>query len=300
MITSKTAHGKVILIGEHSAVYGYKALVYPVLNATVTISIQLSTNKKLISPFYQGSFKNAPSFLSPYLNLVEALLKSLQLNEVQIQLDGNLPIAAGMGFSAAVARATIEAMYELAKIPLDHTTLKSWIHQGEIYAHGKPSGIDMEAIMHEDPLIFENGQSKRTLRFNQGYLLITYSNIKGQTKDAVAYIQSLPQEVKTPHLEALGSLADQLQNTHDKKIIGTIFNQAHDHLKSLGISNHTLDHMVQTALNHGALGAKLTGGGLGGCMISYFDDIKLLETLQHTFLTQGFHTQFVLNFEAFK
>ena len=44
--------------------------------------------------------------------------------------------------------------------------------------------------------------------------------------------------------------------------------QAHNHLKSLGVSCALSDLLVATALDHGALGAKMSGGGLGGCIIA--------------------------------
>ena len=44
--------------------------------------------------------------------------------------------------------------------------------------------------------------------------------------------------------------------------------QAHNHLKSLGVSCDLSDLLVATALEHGALGAKMSGGGLGGCIIA--------------------------------
>ncbi len=43
---------------------------------------------------------------------------------------------------------------------------------------------------------------------------------------------------------------------------------AHNELKKLGVSDTELDHLVQIAKERGALGAKLTGGGKGGCMIA--------------------------------
>ena len=44
--------------------------------------------------------------------------------------------------------------------------------------------------------------------------------------------------------------------------------RAHNHLKSLGVSCDLSDLLVATALEHGALGAKMSGGGLGGCIIA--------------------------------
>ena len=51
-------------------------------------------------------------------------------------------------------------------------------------------------------------------------------------------------------------------------------NEAQALLQQLSVSNGTLDHLVQVALNNGALGAKLTGGGRGGCMIALASDTQ--------------------------
>ena len=39
----------------------------------------------------------------------------------------------------------------------------------------------------------------------------------------------------------------------------------------MGVSSDTLDRLVETALHAGALGAKLSGGGLGGNIIALAD-----------------------------
>jgi mevalonate kinase len=39
-------------------------------------------------------------------------------------------------------------------------------------------------------------------------------------------------------------------------------------LAALGVSTAGIDQMVEAALDAGALGAKLTGGGLGGCVVA--------------------------------
>jgi mevalonate kinase len=44
--------------------------------------------------------------------------------------------------------------------------------------------------------------------------------------------------------------------------------QNQDLLRELGVSTPELDHLIQVARNSGALGAKLSGGGLGGHIIA--------------------------------
>ena len=42
----------------------------------------------------------------------------------------------------------------------------------------------------------------------------------------------------------------------------------HELLAGAGLSTDLIDTLVETALSAGALGAKISGGGLGGCMIA--------------------------------
>ena len=55
--------------------------------------------------------------------------------------------------------------------------------------------------------------------------------------------------------------------------------QNHALLQQLEVSNETLDHLVQTALENGAIGAKMTGGGLGGCMIALAANLEEAEKI---------------------
>ena len=54
--------------------------------------------------------------------------------------------------------------------------------------------------------------------------------------------------------------------------LGPLMDQNHDLLVRLGVSTAKLDLLVQTARNSGALGAKLSGGGLGGHVIALVED----------------------------
>jgi mevalonate kinase len=50
--------------------------------------------------------------------------------------------------------------------------------------------------------------------------------------------------------------------------IGKYMNENHKLLQDIGVSSNKLDFMVNLAKKSGALGAKLTGGGLGGYMVA--------------------------------
>lgn len=44
--------------------------------------------------------------------------------------------------------------------------------------------------------------------------------------------------------------------------------KAHAHLQTIGVSIDVADQLVKLSLENGALGAKMSGGGLGGCIIA--------------------------------
>ncbi|MDB7769123.1 mevalonate kinase, partial [Lacticaseibacillus rhamnosus] len=50
--------------------------------------------------------------------------------------------------------------------------------------------------------------------------------------------------------------------------LGQLLNRDQADLAALGVSSPELDRLINVALDNGAYGAKLTGSGMGGCMIA--------------------------------
>ncbi len=64
----------------------------------------------------------------------------------------------------------------------------------------------------------------------------------------------------------------------DLESVGRIMSEDHELLTAMGMSHGTLDHMCRTAIEKGALGAKVTGGGRGGYMVSLTPGAGLQDT----------------------
>ena len=67
-------------------------------------------------------------------------------------------------------------------------------------------------------------------------------------------------------------------------------NENHKLLQQIEVSTRELDFLVNVAKEHGALGAKLTGGGLGGNMIALTPGRDLQEEVANAFEKEGFQT----------
>src|SRR5699024_9204296 len=76
-------------------------------------------------------------------------------------------------------------------------------------------------------------------------------------------------------LPIFGELTYQAKHALERKgkdILGQLLNEAQKELEALGVSDAGLNKLIQFARQEGALGAKLTGGGHGGCIIALARD----------------------------
>ena len=149
--------------------------------------------------------------------------------------------------------------------------------------HEKASGIDAATIVYEKPLIYQAPHQK-PLTFNiDGALVVYYSNSNSATKDAVMHVAS--HEFRDIHINGLGQLTANAQwaiENNDINLLAAMFNAAHNHLRELGISTPTLESLRDNIIKDGALGVKITGGGMGGCLIAlYPDENSALNARQH-------------------
>jgi mevalonate kinase len=72
------------------------------------------------------------------------------------------------------------------------------------------------------------------------------------------------------------------------KKLGELMNANHQILQELGVSCKELDLLVDMARKQGAFGAKLTGGGGGGCMVALTPGKEVQGKVASAFKTAGY------------
>lgn len=277
-----SSHAKIILIGEHSVVYHQPAIALPLsaIRENATITTRSDNVQQLVSRYYTGPRHNGPEQLNGINKLVDQLLSRFHFTGgFDLAITSHLPAERGMGSSAATAVAIIRALYQFVDRPLSHEQLLADADISEKIIHGNPSGIDVATTSADKPIWFLGGQQPVTIPFHlHGYLVVADSGILGQTGTAVASVAHLRQmqpRVADHAINGLGQLTytakSALANDQLNKL-GDVFNRAQALLQQLGVSHPKLDEMIQIANQNGALGAKLTGGGMGGCMICLAPD----------------------------
>ncbi|MEY8613488.1 mevalonate kinase [Limosilactobacillus reuteri] len=274
-----TSHAKIILMGEHSVVYGQPAIALPLpsVQLSVTLNSRQDNQRIIKSRYYHGSLENLPSSMIGIKKLIDTL--SARFNDPEtgwdLKIESQLPAERGMGSSAASAIAIIRAFFDYYDEPLDRTLLLQLADIEEQITHRSPSGLDAATVSSDKPLFYVKGRIGVPIEMNlDASLVIADTGKKGATKEAILAVKDELKnnnEKAEEHIKHLGELVNQTkgylaQNNIVK--LGDALNFAQTDLAALNVSDPSLDHLIHVARDNGALGAKLTGGGRGGCMIA--------------------------------
>ena len=290
MKVTASAPAKVILCGEHAVVFYEPAIVMAInRKASVTVEerkaqgIHIKSRNLGVSGLYKGKFfKPEAGGLAAKLKLEPirmAVVKTLELAEervgLNVSVNSDIPVATGLGSSAAVAVATIAATGKLLGIKLEKEKICSLAYEAEKLVHRHPSGVDTYISTYGGITIFKRSEKLVPLKVHANLpLVIGNTGIPRSTGELVGHVRKLKEAHPTiinPIISAIGQLsvsAAQALQEGDLRRLGGLMNVNHGLLSALGVSNEALDHLVYTARHAGALGAKLTGAGGGGCMIA--------------------------------
>lgn len=274
-----TSHAKIILMGEHSVVYGQPAIALPLPSVQLSVTLSSRQDNQLIikSRYYHGSLGNLPSSMIGIKKLIDTLSARFNDHETgwDLKIESQLPAERGMGSSAASAIAIIRAFFDYYDEPLDRTLLLQLADVEEQITHRSPSGLDAATVSSDKPLFYVKGRIGVPIEMNlDASLVIADTGKKGATKEAILAVKDELKnnnEKAEGHIKHLGELVNQTKDyltQNDIVKLGDALNFAQTDLAALNVSDPSLDHLIHVARDNGALGAKLTGGGRGGCMIA--------------------------------
>jgi mevalonate kinase len=293
--------GKTILLGDQFVLDEVPAIVSSISYETVTTVERIDgegwilQDERIEVPGYKESKKEQQA--QSIDRILDVMGVDVKKTPIRITVGGTLLAGSGVGASAAIcvslARA-LDAEFQLG-CSIEDINRAAW--QGEFPYHGVASGVDNTASTYGGLLRFwlkDGQQNFERIKSQEAFeIVLANSGVSVNTAALDEFIDQ--QKTGDPELFAarLGTITAQVFDMKkaleagDLPTVGKIATENHHLLIDMGMSHEILDDMCRTALENGALGAKVTGGGRGGYMVSVTPGRERQEAVATAFEKEG-------------
>jgi mevalonate kinase len=270
------AYGKAILLGEHAVVYGVPALAIGIDRGAHARATDAEAGPSRL--FVRGwnitvrEDQADHDLARAFRALLEAVRASASsLGPQAVEVEASLPPGGGLGCSAAIGVAIARALAPHADAESTQAHAQAW----ERVFHGNPSGIDAAVAARGGCVLYRRGEPLEPVRV-RGSLQLCIGNTgsASSTKSMVEGVARLRERKPQMVEKSFDAVRTLVQNARlaieagDRVALGRLMDLNQMLLGGLFVSTPEIEHMCALARDAGALGAKLTGAGGGGCVVA--------------------------------
>jgi mevalonate kinase len=292
-----TAHGKVILFGEHAVVYGVPALAVGIDRGAWAEAAPAAAGATKSVLHVRGwevtlgddADDESPPLARAFRDVLAATRDGQRaagqtpVGVVNVEAEADLPPGGGLGCSAALGVAVARALDLEASPEAIAARVNAW----ERVFHGNPSGIDAAVASLGGCVLFtratagESGAEPSIERVRVPaslHLCIGHSGQASSTKSMVESVARMRERRPESTQRTFDAIHTLVKNARlaiadgDVRAIGQLLDLNQMLLSGLFLSTPEIEQMCATARTAGALGAKLTGAGGGGCVVALVED----------------------------
>ena len=285
-----SAPAKVILFGEHFIVYGGKAILCSI-DKRITVEselagndIQISSELGAIRVSKNEPIKNIDAKFRPLVFIAQKILKEFDSKSgIKITIKSEIPAGVGLGSSSACCVAAASSISWLFTNYSKEKILELAI-QAEKTVFENASGADTSCCTYGGIMEYTKQGTKGLNLKPQFQFVIANSKMIHSTSEVVSRVKQFKEkqpDVFSALCENESSLIEEALDAlkrNDLKTIGEKMQTNQLHLQKIGVSNQTLDQIINS-IKDTAYGAKLTGAGDGGCVVALVNDSNLKKTL---------------------
>ena len=289
-----SAPGKLMLFGEHAAVYGHPCIVTAVderMYATIELldsqdfelqapDVKVVDYKKPIAELGDGEIPKGAKFVEI---AVKNFFEKYNLSQgIKVTTRSDFSSEFGFGSSSASTVCVIKALSEIFDLKLYNKEIFDLSCKTVLDIQGKGSGFDVAAAVYGGTLyFFTGGKVIEPLHVTSLPLIVGYSGVKADTVTLINSVKELstsnPQLVEGIYnsIEIITESAKKELLSQDFEKVGELMSENQKLLVSLGASIPKIDDMILGATENGAFGAKLSGAGGGDCIIALSPSEKI-------------------------
>lgn len=297
-----SGYGKVILFGEHFVVHGIPGIA-SAIDSTADAEVKKAQDGIDVRDTRKGSKGYAEEKRLQQLESIERMLKAMNMPKetaMKIWLGGTLPGFSGLGASAASSVAIARAITEEFGLKLADEKINAVAYEAEKAYAGNPSGIDNTAATFGGLIWFRKNLAGgpdfvELINVDKPVEIVIGStgkvaNTKAMVEGVAERKKNNPQKYNPlfKRAEEIAYEGRKALEAYDLKRVGDLMNENHSLLQGIEVSSKELDFLVGIARAQGAVGAKLTGGGGGGCMTALTPGRSLQEKVALAIEKEGF------------
>ena len=285
-------------------VYGESALAVPLHHPRAKATVFQSAGGRPISVeledfkiTWDGSAAPPPEF-KPFARIIEAATAdspAVPARGWRLTIRSQIPSGCGLGSGAAVSTAAFKAILRYFRVPHTAQRLSELVYEIEKLHHGTPSGIDNTVIAMGRPILFRKGTAARFLSAprTRGFLIVGHTGRRRRTSRIVQEVARARAANPAKHdaiFRDIGRLAKSGADAFEKGLwpkLGRLMDRNQKLLERLGVSSPELNALIAAAKSAGALGAKLSGAGRGGCMAALTNNLACAKRAQRALKAAG-------------
>ncbi|MHC4105108.1 MAG: mevalonate kinase [Planctomycetota bacterium] len=301
MVTG-TAFGKTILIGDQFVLREVPAVVAALPFETEAIverspgdGWSLEDNRIEVPGYKEKKKKDQLESINRILEVMKIDVKKTPL---KITYGGTLLAGSGVGASAASCVSLARALNAEFNLNLSIAEINHIGWEGEFAYHGTPSGVDNTASTYGGIILYhiKNGEKTFTkIPLKKPFeIVLANSGITADTKLMDGITERNQKEDPDLFSSRLSTITEQVfemkkaLESYRLERVGELMSANHSIVKDIGFSHEILDHLCKLGLEKGALGTKVTGGGMGGYMVALTPGKDLQEIVASAFEKEGY------------
>jgi len=290
MAETGRANGKLLLFGEHAAVYGHPAVGVTLVDETTATFGGCPASAWNLATIPTEDVEGVRRVLDRMERVLPGFAAA---GRCEVRIRSGVQPMAGFGSSAALCGALARAaLWRTGENGGDLGRAWTIAHEAERIFHGTPSGVDTGLSLLKGTCILRPRPSSLP-----GFEVVPTAGIRlvfgavrrdGLCRDLVAGLaakmRSGDRAVKTA-IASLGEIAESaaalLRAGGDDRAsgLGTLANDAMDRLRSLGLGTRDLEVVLDASRDAGATGAKLSGAGGGGAFYAVAPDAATADAI---------------------
>ncbi|MBN2864517.1 MAG: GHMP kinase [Thiotrichales bacterium] len=316
MFWISSAPANLMLLGEHSVVYGYPAMACAV-NQRIEIHWSKTTDKTLcieseLANFQftldeLKAFKQHPELDHPKLRFVmhalNAFAKSLN-HGLQIKIVSEFSSTLGLGSSAAVLAASLHGLNQITEQNLNTLELFQLGHEIILGIQGRGSGTDLAASLSGGVILFEPALTSEQISrpaniqtlpesITQNLALsLVYCGYKTPTGEVLKHVseqwQAEPEQLNRLYALMGETTKQACQTLLDGKLehFYALCEVYQDLMDALGVNDETLQSIIDLMRQcSGIHASKISGSGLGDCVLGFGNLTDCSETIKQSMQT---------------